>query len=57
MGAVPVADPSRRHAKRMLAADGIPSPIRKLGNEPVVAKLVAVGPDHYVTEHYVGGAY
>ncbi|SAK56583.1 oligopeptide/dipeptide ABC transporter ATPase [Caballeronia calidae] len=57
MSAVPVADPSRRHAKRMLAADEIPSPIRKLGDEPVVAKLVAVGPDHYVAEHHVGGAY
>jgi glutathione transport system ATP-binding protein len=57
MGAVPVADPSRRHAKRMLAADEIPSPIRKLGDEPIVAKLVAVGPDHYVAEHHVGGAY
>ncbi|KND60743.1 Dipeptide transport ATP-binding protein DppD [Candidatus Burkholderia verschuerenii] len=57
MSAVPVADPARRHAKRMLAADEIPSPIRKLGDEPVVAKLVAVGPDHYVAEHHVGGAY
>jgi glutathione transport system ATP-binding protein len=57
MSAVPVADPARRHAKRMLAADEIPSPIRKLGDEPVVAKLVAVAPDHYVAEHHVGGAY
>jgi glutathione transport system ATP-binding protein len=57
MSAVPVADPARRHAKRMLAADEIPSPIRKLGDEPIVAKLVAVAPDHYVAEHHVGGAY
>jgi glutathione transport system ATP-binding protein len=57
MSAVPVADPARRHAQRMLAADEIPSPIRKLGDEPTVAKLVAVGPDHYVAEHRVGGAY
>ncbi|MDR5739784.1 MULTISPECIES: dipeptide ABC transporter ATP-binding protein [unclassified Caballeronia] len=57
MSAVPVADPARRHAKRMLAADEIPSPIRKLGDEPTVARLVAVGPDHYVAEHHVGGAY
>ena len=34
MGAVPVADPARRHAKRMLAADEIPSPIRALDDEP-----------------------
>ncbi|WP_250473608.1 dipeptide ABC transporter ATP-binding protein [Caballeronia sp. GAFFF1] len=57
MSAVPVADPARRHAKRMLAADEVPSPIRRLGDEPVVAKLVAVGPGHYVAEHHVGGAY
>jgi len=57
MGAVPVADPARRHAKRMLAADELPSPIRALDNEPVVAPLVAVGPDHFVAEHRIGGAY
>ncbi|WDD92441.1 dipeptide ABC transporter ATP-binding protein [Burkholderia sp. FERM BP-3421] len=57
MSAVPVADPARRHAPRVLAADEIPSPIRALGDEPVVAPLVAVGPDHYVAEHRIGGAY
>ncbi|EOH6073825.1 dipeptide ABC transporter ATP-binding protein [Burkholderia cenocepacia] len=57
MSAVPVADPARRHAPRQLAADEIPSPIRALGDEPVVAPLVAVGPDHYVATHRVGGAY
>ncbi|WP_374193440.1 dipeptide ABC transporter ATP-binding protein [Trinickia mobilis] len=57
MSAVPVADPARRHAKRMLAADEIPNPIRALGDEPAVAPLVAVGPDHYVAEHRIGGAY
>ncbi|AXF01303.1 dipeptide ABC transporter ATP-binding protein [Paraburkholderia hospita] len=57
MGAVPVADPARRHAKRLLAADELPSPIRALDNEPVVAPLVAVGPDHFVAAHRIGGAY
>jgi glutathione transport system ATP-binding protein len=57
MSAVPVADPARRHAKRMLAADDIPSPIRALHDEPIVAPLVAVGPDHFVAQHRVGGAY
>ncbi|WP_322088834.1 dipeptide ABC transporter ATP-binding protein [Burkholderia sp. BCC1999] len=57
MSAVPVADPARRHAPRQLAADEIPSPIRAIGDEPVVAPLVAVGPDHYVATHRVGGAY
>ncbi|KAB0656526.1 dipeptide ABC transporter ATP-binding protein [Burkholderia diffusa] len=57
MSAVPVADPARRHAPRQLAADEIPSPIRAVGDEPIVAPLVAVGPDHYVAAHRVGGAY
>ncbi|KVQ26826.1 dipeptide ABC transporter ATP-binding protein [Burkholderia cepacia] len=57
MSAVPVADPARRHAPRQLAADEIPSPIHAAGDEPVVAPLVAVGPDHYVATHRVGGAY
>jgi glutathione transport system ATP-binding protein len=57
MGAVPVADPARRHAKRVLAADELPSPIRALDDEPAVAPLVAVGPDHFVAAHRIGGAY
>ncbi|KAG8154279.1 dipeptide ABC transporter ATP-binding protein [Burkholderia catarinensis] len=57
MSAVPVADPARRHAPRQLAADEIPSPIRAAGDEPVIAPLVAVGPDHFVATHRVGGAY
>nr|WP_057928298.1 dipeptide ABC transporter ATP-binding protein [Burkholderia ambifaria] len=57
MSAVPVADPARRHAPRQLAADEIPSPIHAAGDEPTVAPLVAVGPDHYVATHRVGGAY
>jgi glutathione transport system ATP-binding protein len=57
MSAVPVADPSRRHAQRILAADELPSPIRLVGDEPLVAPLVAVGVDHFVAEHRVGGAY
>jgi glutathione transport system ATP-binding protein len=57
MSAVPVADPARRHAPRQLAADEIPSPIRAVGDEPTVAPLVAVGPDHFVATHRVGGAY
>ncbi|WP_063534766.1 dipeptide ABC transporter ATP-binding protein [Burkholderia sp. MSMB1589WGS] len=57
MSAVPIADPARRHAPRTLPADELPSPIRAVGDEPVVAPLVAVGPDHFVAEHRVGGAY
>ncbi|MDN7674485.1 dipeptide ABC transporter ATP-binding protein [Burkholderia oklahomensis] len=57
MSAVPIADPARRHAQRTLPADELPSPIRAIGDEPVVAPLVAVGPEHFVAEHRVGGAY
>ncbi|WP_201699166.1 dipeptide ABC transporter ATP-binding protein [Paraburkholderia hiiakae] len=57
MGAVPVADPARRHTKRVLAADELPSPIRAPGDEPQVLPLVPVGPGHFVAKHRVGGAY
>ena len=57
MSAVPIADPSRRHLKRTLLSDEIPSPIRKLGDEPVVQPLVQVGTDHFVARHPGGGAY
>jgi glutathione transport system ATP-binding protein len=57
MSAVPIADPARRHMKRTLLSDEIPSPIRKLNDEPVVQPLVQVGTDHFVARHPVGGAY
>jgi len=57
MSAVPIADPARRHLKRTLLSDEIPSPIRNIGDEPVVESLVQVGPGHFVARHAVGGAY
>ena len=57
MSAVPIADPARRHLKRELSHDEVPSPIRALHDEPVVKPLVCVGPDHYVARHRVGGLY
>ncbi|MDR2332810.1 MAG: dipeptide ABC transporter ATP-binding protein [Burkholderiaceae bacterium] len=48
MAAVPIADPSRRFLKRALQEGEIPSPIRAVGDEPVVPPLVQVGPDHFV---------
>ncbi|WP_233237321.1 dipeptide ABC transporter ATP-binding protein [Bordetella sp. LUAb4] len=54
MAAVPIADPQRRHRQRSLLVDEIPSPVRKVGDEPVVAPLVEVGPGHYVARHTVG---
>ncbi|WP_026131897.1 dipeptide ABC transporter ATP-binding protein [Pandoraea sp. B-6] len=57
MSAVPIADPSRRHAKRELLTEEIPSPIRAVGDEPQVQPLVEVGAGHFVARHRVAGAY
>ena len=57
MSAVPVADPTRRRRKRELSSEEIPSPIRDVGDDPVVAPLAQVGPGHFVARHHVGGAY
>ena len=56
IAAVPVADPTRRrHAAPPLAE--LPSPVRDVGDEPVVAPLFEVGPGHFVARHAVGGSY
>jgi glutathione transport system ATP-binding protein len=57
LAAVPIADPARRHGKRELSSDEIPSPIRPVGDEPIVQPLEQVGPGHFVAKHRVGGAY
>jgi len=57
MSAVPIADPARRHGKRELSSEEIPSPVRAVGDDPVVAPLVEVGPGHFVARHPVGGLY
>ncbi|HEY0295412.1 MAG TPA: dipeptide ABC transporter ATP-binding protein, partial [Bordetella sp.] len=54
MAAVPIADPARRHRQRSLAVDEIPSPIRAVGDEPVVRPLVQVGEGHFVARHPIG---
>ncbi|MGV2863309.1 dipeptide ABC transporter ATP-binding protein [Achromobacter sp. AGC39] len=54
MAAVPIADPQRRHRERSLLVDEIPSPMRKLGDDPLVEPLVAVGDGHFVARHSVG---
>ena len=56
MEAVPIADPlRRRHAVPALV--DLPSPVRAVGDEPIVAPLVQVGPGHFVARHRIGGAY
>jgi len=57
LAAVPVADPARRHGKRELSSEEIPSPIRAIGDEPVVLPLKEVAPGHYVATHRIAGAY
>ncbi len=57
LAAVPVADPARRHGKRELSSEEIPSPIRAIGDDPVVLPLEEVGPGHYVARHSIAGAY
>jgi peptide/nickel transport system ATP-binding protein len=54
MQAVPIADPQQRHLKHQMLTDEIPSPIRRVGDEPVIRPLIQVGPDHFVARHSVG---
>jgi glutathione transport system ATP-binding protein len=56
MAAVPVADPTRRQTRELMA-DEIASPVRALGDAPQVAPLHQVAPGHFVARHRVGGAY
>ncbi|MGI4982684.1 MAG: ABC transporter ATP-binding protein [Janthinobacterium lividum] len=56
MEAVPIADPLRRRPGAPSAVD-LPSPVRDVGDEPIVAPLVQVGAGHFVARHRVGGAY
>ncbi|MBO9644451.1 MAG: dipeptide ABC transporter ATP-binding protein [Pseudacidovorax sp.] len=57
MAAVPVADPQRRHLKRALIEGEIPSPIRAIGDEPMVQPLVEVGPGHFVARHPIAAGF
>ena len=57
MDAVPVADPNRRNRDRPLLSDEIPSPVRALGDEPLLAPLHEVGPGHFVARHALSGAF
>lgn len=57
MAAVPVADPSRRHLDRKLLSGEIPSPIRKVGDEPEVYPLFEVAAGHYVAQHHGGASF
>ncbi len=55
--AVPVPDPTRRAQHTGLDESEVPSPLRHPNDRPVVAPLVAVGANHFVARHRVGGLY
>ena len=57
MSAVPIADPRQRHLERKLSSDEIPSPIRDVGDEPVVAPLRQVARDHFVAQHAIAAQF
>jgi glutathione transport system ATP-binding protein len=57
MAAVPVAEPGRRHRRRELSSEEIPSPIRAVGDEPAVPPLHEVAPGHFVALHRIAGPY
>ncbi len=48
LSAVPIPDPARRHLRAASTARDIPSPIRKVGDNPQVCELVQVAAGHYV---------
>ncbi|MDM0041745.1 dipeptide ABC transporter ATP-binding protein [Variovorax sp. J22G21] len=54
MAAVPIADPRRRNRTRSLLVDEIPSPVRAVGDEPRLQRLVEASPGHFVARHPIG---
>ncbi|WP_098497505.1 dipeptide ABC transporter ATP-binding protein [Collimonas sp. PA-H2] len=57
MAAVPVADPKQRHRLREMLPEEIPSPIRNVGDLPIVEPLKQVGPGHFVATHRISSAF
>ena len=55
LAAVPVADPSHKRLPPTLLDAEVPSSVRRVGNEPTVAPLLALGNGHFVAAHAVGG--
>ncbi len=54
LSAVPIADPRLRGRERPLITGEVPSPTRRVGDEPMVAPLVNVSGGHFVAQHPVG---
>lgn len=54
LSAVPIADPKERNLLKLLNLSDLPSPVRRVGDEPVVEPLVEAEPGHFVARHQVG---
>jgi len=58
MQAVLIADPAQASQRHMTLESGdLPSPVRDVGDQPVVQPLVQVGAGHFVARHRIGGAF
>lgn len=54
LSAVPIADPQERNLLKLLNLSDLPSPVRKVGDDPVIEPLIEVEPGHFVAKHVVG---
>lgn len=54
LSAVPIAAPQERNLLKLLNLSDLPSPVRKVGDDPVIEPLVEVEPGHFVAKHVVG---
>lgn len=54
LSAVPIADPQERNLLKLLNLSDLPSPVRKVGDDPVIEPFVEVEPGHFVAKHVVG---
>lgn len=54
LSAVPIADPQERNLLKLLNLSDLPSPVRKVGDDPVIEPLVEVEPGQFVAKHVVG---
>ena len=54
LSAVPIADPQERNLLKLLNLSDLPSPVRKVGDDPVIEPIVEVEPGHFVAKHIVG---
>jgi glutathione transport system ATP-binding protein len=49
LSAVPVAEPGRTINRSLMTGD-IPSPMRRVGDDPIITPLREIAPNHFVAE-------